>query len=81
MDDHAGLISVLILISVFIGLFFLVAQDESNWSQYSKAHHCFVTGHSEPTTGVGVSGKGQVVVTSNPGQTIYACDGGEIIIR
>lgn len=72
-----GVVLVLVLALVCVGAYY----DEDAWTRYVVAHHCEVKGHSEPRNGLGVGSNGQSVVTYISGQTIYVCDGGEIILR
>lgn len=69
-------VAVVLLLSlvVYIGI-----REENRWSDYAAAHHCQAKGTKkgewEPVAG----GRGGVAIGSD--QTIYVCDGGEIIIR
>jgi hypothetical protein len=68
---------VLVIIIAFVGIYY----DEQAWARYVVTHHCAIKGHTDPRTGVGVGANGQTTIVYISGQTIYACDDGEIIVR
>lgn len=72
-----GVVLVLVLALLAVGIYY----DVETWDRYAAAHHCEVRGHSTPHNGFGIGSNGQSVVTYIPGQTIYVCDGGEIILQ
>lgn len=81
ISDHAELVFGIVLVVLF-GLIVLgTYYEDADWSRYAVAHHCEVKGHASARNGFGVGSNGQAVVTYIPGQTIYVCDGGEIISR
>jgi hypothetical protein len=68
-------------ILICVGMCFGIYYNEQAWDRYAVDRHCTVKGHTAPSNGVGVGSNGQSVVVYIPGQTIYVCDGGEMIIR
>jgi hypothetical protein len=75
--DLQWMIAIGVIILVVFVLGSIIEQD--NWEKYATSHHCqsrgVKKGWMEPVLG----GKGGV--TMGQDQTIYVCDGGEIIIR
>lgn len=78
-----GIAMALLVIScIYAGIY-----ESRQWDKYSAEHHCIAKGvkKGQVVTSVGPSmGKdGGVAVTTGvtPDQTIYVCDGGEIVIR
>lgn len=53
--------------------------QDREWQKYSAAHHCQVKGTKAGEMEPVIGGKGGFTWTSD--QTIYVCDGGEIVIR
>lgn len=66
---------------VFVG--WVAFEQDKIWQQYAAAHHCQKKGTKQGQTSVGWSyGRdGGPVVTVQPDQSVYVCDGGEIVIR
>jgi hypothetical protein len=86
-DYWALLIGVLITILLAVSIYLVTAHDFREWQRYSVEHHCEAKGvkKGQVVTSVGPSmGRdGGVAVTTGvtPDQTVYVCDGGEIVIR
>lgn len=59
------------IFGVILGLLLAVAAEQREWQDYAVAHHCRAVGKREWQAGGGYPA----------GQTIYACDAGEIQIR
>ena len=82
MDDFNPIPLLIILFLGFIGfVIYFSCQDEEAFEHYKMTHHCRIVGEKAASTGIGVSSSGKMVTTFIPPQTIYRCDGGEIIIR
>lgn len=82
MRDELWTILVAVGGAAVIGLAVCLSiADETKWRAYRDAHHCVPTGHIEGSSGVGVSGSGEVVVTTISGKILWKCDGGELIGR
>lgn len=83
IDDHPILSwgSLIVLVAV-LGLW-ASFHEENVWQQYAAQHHCEVKGTRAGQTAVGPSTgeDGGFAIVQEPDQTIYVCDGGEIVIR
>lgn len=82
--DMAGLWfwSTFVVLILCFGLW-LSYREDVIWNRYAAAHHCQKKGTKQGQTAVGWSyGRdGGPVVTMQPDQSVYVCDGGEIVIR
>lgn len=56
-------------------------KSEQRWETFKVEHQCKKVGTITPSTGVGVSPKGEVVTTVIPGKTGWACDDGQTYWR
>jgi hypothetical protein len=65
------------------GSIFVTIADQHQWDAYAKQHHCAAVGtkRGQASTGLSMDGKGTIVTTISPNQTIYTCDNGEMQIR
>jgi hypothetical protein len=86
-DKATFLAAVLVMLLLFVGLYLAAVHDAREWQKYSAEHHCVAKGvkHGQVVTSVGPSmgrDSGVAVTTGvTPDQTIYVCDGGEMVIR
>lgn len=71
-------IIVLIIISLSIYFAYAIYQDDRDWEQFKKQHHCTVTSYEQGSinTGLGLTASGHVgtITTSTPDKTGYLCD-------
>ena len=83
IDDHLGALILTGCVLLFGFLLWATYEDQMQWDAYAKVHHCAVVGtkQGQTVTGFSSDGKGTVVVSRTPDQTIYKCDDGEIEIR
>ena len=84
MDKNCGKITLVVISALLVALIFLVLiVDQNQWDDYAKKHHCIAVGHKrgQISTGISMDGKGTIVTSAAPDQTIYQCDAGEIEIR
>lgn len=83
-DGIKALLVILVVIAGSLGLaYVLVSHDEKVWAEYSRQHHCRVTGYVAGTVGTGIAtgGNGGVAVVVIPEKHIYTCDGGYTVER
>jgi hypothetical protein len=86
-DFWPMLIAVTLTVLLLVAAVYLAIQDSRRWAHYSVEHHCVAKGvkKGQVVTSVGPSmgGDGGVAITTGvtPDQTVYVCDGGEIVIR
>ena len=82
-DENVELIiSIGVLIVFVVGILVAMQQDRlenANWKKYSADHHCESRGTKKGQIEPVLGGKGGV--TMGDDQTVYVCDGGEIVIR
>lgn len=62
-----------------LGIYYADQHDTDQWRDFAGAHHCEAKGTKKGQLEPVLGGKGGVTWTED--QTIYVCDGGEIVIR
>jgi hypothetical protein len=74
-----GALVALVCGLILLGIYYADQHDTDRWQDYAAAHHCEAKGTKKGQLEPVLGGKGGVTWTSD--QTIYVCDGGEIVIR
>lgn len=70
----ATAVQVLFLVAGLVAIWFAIrSQTESRdaWERLRDVHHCRIVRTEDPPAGI----------STTPGQTIWACDDGELIVR
>ena len=76
--ERGVIVGIVVLILTLCCLFVYAAnQDEKQWAEYAKTHHCRAVGTRAGQ--VAIAPNGQAAITAD--QTIYQCDDGAITIR
>jgi len=80
LEDNFEVIVIVVicLILVAVGIQAMRFED-LNWQKYAASHHCEARGTKKGEVEPVFGGKGGF--TMGEDQTIYVCDGGEIVIR
>jgi hypothetical protein len=83
IDDNFGELLLIGIPAFFALMLWASIADQEQWDGYAKEHHCVAVGikRGQASTGLSMDGKGSMVTTYTPDQTIYHCDNGEIEIR
>jgi hypothetical protein len=74
-----GLVISIVLVLVLWGVFAAEEHDAQQWRDYAASHHCEAKGKREGQWAPVAGGKGGMTYSGD--QTVYVCDGGEIVIR
>jgi hypothetical protein len=86
-DSLPMLLAGILIVLLIVGAYYADRYESRQWDRYAADHHCAARGvkKGQVVTSVGPSmGRdGGVTVTTGvtPDQTIYVCDGGDIVIR
>ena len=84
LDDFGSLIWILCVFACAAGClvflaFKIATAQKSAWRDYATSHHCVAKGKKNGELQPVFGGKGGFTMTED--QTIYVCDGGEMVIR
>lgn len=66
---------------VIVSLISLGVYRAGQWKNYAATHHCVPVGDKLGDGEIGWTNGHGIVVFTQPGETVYQCDGGEIHIR
>lgn len=76
------------VVSVVLLFFFVIfvglkdqEKSDSDWKNFASGHHCHLVSTSNGSTGVGLTSRGSIVSTYEPGKDGYLCDDGVIHYR
>jgi hypothetical protein len=82
--ENLKMFGIGLLVALFLGLVLWAVvtgeeREDQQWRDYAASHHCEAKGKREEQWGPVIGGKGGMTYEGE--QTIYVCDGGEIVIR